>query len=306
MNIIFMGTPAFAVPALLCILESGLHNVVGVYTQPPKQAGRGMQLKNSVIHEVAERHNLPVFTPKSLRNVEEQQRFASLKADIAVVAAYGLLLPEEILIAPKYGCLNIHPSMLPRWRGAAPLQRTIMAGDCETAVCIMQMDEGLDTGDVILCEKFQLSPSITCGELHDITAKKGADLMMQAISQFSLGTVQRIKQSEEGVTYATKIDKREAKIDFTDSARKVLAQIHGLSPFPAAYLELNGERIKILSAEIVDLKNTAPSAVGVMLENGDIPCSEQAIRPLIMQREGKKAMPAAEVIRGLKICRAIK
>ncbi|MCC2108151.1 MAG: methionyl-tRNA formyltransferase [Hyphomicrobiales bacterium] len=249
MRVVFMGTPDFSVPVLTEIVGQG-HEVCCVYTRAPQPAGRGMDLRPSPVHKVAERFGIPVRTPKSLRNPEEQAAFAALDADCAVVVAYGLILPKPILDAPKLGCFNLHASLLPRWRGAAPIQRAIMAGDAETGVMVMQMDEGLDTGPVGMAERVAIGPDMTAGELHDALMKVGADLMSRALAAISRGSLAFRPQAGEGVTYAAKIDKAEARLDFSRPATEVHNLARGLSPFPGAWFEADlgrgPERVKVI------------------------------------------------------------
>src|SRR5690606_13063469 len=249
MRVVFMGTPEFSVPILTAIIGHG-YEVVAVYTQPPRPAGRrGLELTKSPVHEKAEQFGIPVFTPKSLKSPEEQAVFASLEADVAIVVAYGLLLPQAILDAPRLGCYNGHASLLPRWRGAAPIQRAIMAGDAETGMMVMKMDAGLDTGPVAMAEKVAITPDMTAGELHDRLSMIGADLMIRALGALERESLALQPQSEEGVTYAAKIDKAEARIDWSKPAKDVHNTIRGLSPFPGAWceMEINGavERVKL-------------------------------------------------------------
>ncbi|NDF12896.1 MAG: methionyl-tRNA formyltransferase [Proteobacteria bacterium] len=293
MKIIFMGTPAFAVPALEALIEAG-HEICAVYSQPPRPAGRDQQLQKSAVHLVAEKNNIPVYTPTSLKGAEEQQSFRQFEADYAVVAAYGLLLPKAILEGTKKGCLNIHPSLLPRWRGAAPIQRTIMAGDHETACCIMQMDEGLDTGNILACENMLLSTDITAGELHDMMAKKGADLLIKTLNTNPFG----IEQAVEGVTYAKKITKEETRIDWSDDAEVIRNKIRGLAPAPGAWFEYNGERIKIFSAAIVNISGTPGTLIDPTTFT--FACGKDALKPLLVQRAGKNVVPVEEFLRGMK------
>ena len=294
LKIIFMGTPDFAVPALKQIVAAGFE-VVAVYTAPPKPAGRGKELRKSAVHLAAEELGINVLTPPSLKTEE------LLDCDIAVVAAYGLLLPKHILQKPKYGCLNIHPSLLPRWRGAAPLQRTVMAGDKETAVCIMQMDIGLDTGDVLLKEKFPLSDKITVGELHDKCSLIGAELTVKALQ--NIGNLKPERQSEEGVTYAKKITPEDEVINWNEPAQIIDQKIRGLNPFPAAYFMYNGEKFKVLGAEIIDAKGEAGVAVD---DNMTIAVADKAVRITKIQRQGKKLMDAKEFLNGFKLPKGTK
>jgi methionyl-tRNA formyltransferase len=297
MRIVFMGTPEFAVPTLTEIASTG-HEVVAVYTRAPKPAGRGQAERKSPVHEAAEGFGIPVFTPRSLKGAPEQEVFASLDADVGVVVAYGLILPKAILEAPRLGCLNLHGSLLPRWRGAAPIQRAVMAGDTRTGVMVMQMDEGLDTGPVGLIEEMPIGPDMTSGELHDRMMLVGADLMGRALAALDRGSLHFTPQPEAGVTYAAKIDKAEARIDFSKSAGEVHNLIRGLSPFPGAWfeLELNGTRtrVKVLRSTLA----SGSGAPGTILPDLTIACGEGAVRLTTVQREGKGAMDAATFLRG--------
>jgi len=297
MRIIFMGTPEFAVPTLTEIVGNG-HEVVAVYTRAPKPAGRGQAERKSPVHEQAEGFGIPVFTPKSLRGEAEQIVFASHNADVAIVVAYGLLLPKPILDAPKLGCLNLHGSLLPRWRGAAPIQRAVMAGDKRTGIIVMQMEEGLDTGPMGLIEEMAVGPDMTAGELHDQMMLVGADLMGRALAALERGSLHFTPQPEEGATYARKIEKAETRIDWTRPAAEVHNHIRGLSPFPGAWfeLDLNGQpvRIKALRSTLAD-GNGAPGSIGPDLT---IACGSGAVRLVTVQREGKGAMDAVTFLRG--------
>ncbi len=300
MRVVFMGTPDFSVPVLTEILGQG-HEVCCVYTRAPQPAGRGMDMRPSPVHKVAERFGIPVRTPKSLRNAEEQAAFAALDADCAVVVAYGLILPKPILDAPRLGCFNLHASLLPRWRGAAPIQRAIMAGDAESGVMVMQMDEGLDTGPVGMVEKVAIGPDMTAGELHDALMKVGADLMARALAAISRGSLAFRAQAEEGVTYAAKIDKAEAKLDFSKPAQEVHNLARGLSPFPGAWFEADlgrgPERLKVLKTRLAQ----GSGAPGVVIGDGLIACGEGAIELVQVQRGGKAAMSFAEFARGARL-----
>jgi methionyl-tRNA formyltransferase len=299
LRIVFMGTPEFSVPTLSEMIGAG-HDIVAVYSQPPRPAGRGMAEKKSPIHEFAESCGIPVHTPRSLKSAEAQETFRAHQADVAVVVAYGLILPKPVLDAPRYGCLNLHGSKLPRWRGAAPIQRAIMAGDTETAVMVMQMEEGLDTGPVCLTELVPIGSDTTTGELHDELAHRGASLMVRALAALERDSLEMTPQSEDGVTYAAKIDKVEARIDFSKPAAEVHNHIRGLSPFPGAWFEadISGrtERIKVLRSQL------APGSHGTagMVLDDDllIACGEGAIRLTQLQRAGKKTMSAEEFQRG--------
>ncbi|MFN3662558.1 methionyl-tRNA formyltransferase [Yoonia sp.] len=294
MRIIFMGTPEFSVPVLDALVAAG-HDIAAIYTQPPRPAGRGKKDRPQAVHARADALGLPVRHPASLRNAEAQAEFAELDADIAVVVAYGLILPQAVLDAPRLGCLNIHASLLPRWRGAAPIHRAIMAGDRQTGVCIMQMEAGLDTGPVLLREALDIAPDETTGALHDRLSALGARLVVQALNRLPDLTPE--PQPEDGVTYASKIDKSEARVDWHQSAATVARQINGLSPFPGAWCEVAGERVKLLGAVVAE-GNAAP---GTVLSGFTIACSDGAVTITTAQREGKRAMPAAEVMRGLDL-----
>jgi methionyl-tRNA formyltransferase len=298
LRIIFMGTPDFAVPTLMEIVGQG-HEVVAVYSQPPRPAGRGMEERKTPVHEKAELLGLPVFTPLSLKSEEEQAKFAALDADVAVVVAYGLLLPKAILDAPAHGCLNLHGSLLPRWRGAAPIQRAIMAGDAETGVEVMRMGEGLDTGPVCMVERIAISDEMTAGDLHDKMMVLGADLMVRALAALSRGALSETEQAEDGVLYAQKIEKAESRVEFARPASEVHNHIRGLSPFPGAWceMEIKGkrQRVKILRSQLVE----GEGEPGTLLsEDMTIACKDGAIRLLELQRAGKGAMKAQDFQRG--------
>jgi methionyl-tRNA formyltransferase len=294
MKLVFMGTPEFAVVTLKALIAAR-HEIVCVYSQPPRPAGRGQNLKPSPVHDYAVSRAIEVRTPSSLRNAEEQKAFAALSADAAVAVAYGLILPHEVLEAPKLGCFNVHASLLPRWRGAAPIQRALMAGDTESGVCIMQMGEGLDTGPVCAIGRVAITPQTTAGTLHDELAELGARLMVETLI---MDKIQCVEQSTDGVTYAKKIDKAEAHIDFTKPAKEVHDHIHGLSPFPGAWAMMGDARIKILACEVVDRSGEA----GVALDDDlTVGCGSQALRLLKLQREGKGAMDARVFLRGFPI-----
>jgi methionyl-tRNA formyltransferase len=300
LRIVFMGTPAFSVPTLAEIIGAG-HEVVAVYSQPPRPAGRGMSETPSPVHQFAAAAGLPVLTPTSLRTPDTQATFAAHRADVAVVVAYGLLLPKPILEAPVHGCLNLHGSRLPRWRGAAPIQRAIMAGDTETAAMVMRMDTGLDTGPVCLSERIEIGPEMTAGDLHDVMMQRGADLMVRALAALERGSLNATPQPSEGVTYAAKIDKAESKLDFDRPAAEVHAKIRGLSPTPGAWFELamangNTERVKVLRASIIDATGPPGQILDARLT---IACADRAIRPSELQRAGKKAVGLDEFLRGI-------
>jgi methionyl-tRNA formyltransferase len=297
MKIIFMGTPDFAVPTFTGIVAAG-HEIVAVYTRAPKPAGRGQAERKSPVHLAAEGFGIPVRTPKTLRNADEQAAFAALGADVGIVVAYGLILPKPILDAPRLGCLNLHGSLLPRWRGAAPIQRAVLAGDARTGVMVMQMDEGLDTGPVALAEEMPIGPDTTTGELHDKMMLVGADLMGRALAALERGSLTFTPQSNDGVTYASKIDKAEARIDWSRPASEVHNLIRGMSPFPGAWFELElagiATRIKALRSTLV----AGSAAPGTILPDLTIACGAGAVRLVSVQREGKAAMDAATFLRG--------
>jgi len=293
-RIIFMGTPDFAVPALNALVAAG-HEVCAVYSQPPRPANRGKRLTPSAIHSRAEELGLEVRTPSSLKTAEQQDAYASLQADVAIVAAYGLILPQAILDAPKHGCLNIHGSILPRWRGAAPVQRAILAGDKETGVMIMQMEAGLDTGPVRATAKTVVDRK-TAGELTVELAHMGADLLVQVLTD--LTNYPAVTQSEGGLTYARKIEKAEAHLDFSQDAAAVERQIRAFNPVPGAFFEFEGERYRVLAAEI----EAGCGEPGTIIDNQlTIACADGAIRPTIIQRAGKPAMAVADFLRGNSI-----
>lgn len=294
MKIIFMGTPEFSVPVLEALVSVG-HEVVCVYSQPPRPAGRGKKEHPSPVQAKAEEMGLPVRYPTSLKGVEQQAEFAALDADVAVVVAYGLILPQAILDAPAQGCLNIHASLLPRWRGAAPIHRAIMAGDAETGVCIMQMDAGLDTGDVVLREATPIGKEETTGMLHDRLSEMGARLICDALER--LEELPRAPQPPSGVCYAEKIDKAEARIDWTASSEEVDRKIRGLSPFPGAWCDVAGERVKLLQSRLV----AGVGAPGEVLGGLRIACGKGAIEVLKAQRQGKRAMEAKEFLHGFDL-----
>lgn len=301
MRVVFMGTPDFSVPVLSEIIGQG-HDVVAVYSRAPKPAGRGMELKRSPVHELADRFGIEVHTPKSLRTEEAAELFRSHEADVAVVVAYGLILPPAILEAPSEGCLNLHASLLPRWRGAAPIQRAIMAGDKETGVMVMKMDEGLDTGPVAMVERIAITPDMTAGELHDRLSVLGADLMVRALAALSRGTLGFQAQAQEGVTYAHKIDKAEARIDWSKNAAELHDHIRGLSPFPGAFFEgdfgKGVERIKVLRSQVTKAQGEAGHLIG---DDLTIACGQGALHLIDVQRAGKAPMSAAEFLRGVRV-----
>jgi methionyl-tRNA formyltransferase len=295
MRLAFMGTPEFAVPSLDALVAAG-HEVVAVYTQPPRPANRGKKLTPSAVQTRAEELGLPVRSPLSLRNAEAQAEFAELDLDAAIVAAYGLILPQAILDAPKFGCLNVHGSLLPRWRGAAPVQRAILAGDRTTGVMVMQMEAGLDTGPVRATTEIEIGRKTT-GELTTELAELGAELMVVVLQDMAAHPA--IPQSGEGVTYAAKIDKSETRIDFSQSAAAVERQVRAFNPAPGAWFEYEGERYRILAAQVIPAQ---PNVAGEVLDSHlTIACGTDSIRPTLIQRAGKPAMPTADLLRGKPI-----
>ena len=295
MRIIFMGSPDFAVPALNALAEAG-HEIAAVYCQPPRPAGRGKADRKTAVHEWAEQLGLEVRTPKSLRSAEEQERFAALRADVAVVAAYGLILPKPILDAPRLGCVNIHASLLPRWRGAAPIQRAILAGDAVSGVTIMQMDEGLDTGPMLLARKLVLDRK-NAGQVTEEMARLGASALMEWITNPT--AFRPVPQPPEGATYAPKIGKAEARIDWSAPAGAIEGQVRAFAPSPGAWFEAAGERIKLLDAVAGEDASGAPGEV--LDDSLSIACGEGYIRPLRVQRAGRASMTPGELVRGFAI-----
>jgi methionyl-tRNA formyltransferase len=293
MRVIFMGTPDFSVPALDALVQH--HEVVAVYSQPPRPAGRGKKNRASAVQTRAEALGLPIHTPLSLRSEDAAKTFAAHRADVAVVVAYGLILPQNILDAAQHGCLNIHASLLPRWRGAAPIHRAIMAGDAASGVCIMQMEAGLDTGPVLLRDQTLIGPEETTADLHDRLSAMGAALILQALDR--LPDLEAVPQPEDGVTYAAKIDKGCTRVDWTQSAETVDRQIRGLSPFPGAWCDVGGERVKLLRSRLA-LGNGTP---GQVLEGFIIACGTGAVEVLQAQRDGKRPSDAADMLRGFSL-----
>jgi methionyl-tRNA formyltransferase len=301
LRVVFMGTPDFSVPALSEIVGAG-HDVVGVYTQPPRPAGRRMADRKSPVHVFAEEAELPVFVPKSLKLADAQEEFLALEPDAVVVVAYGQILPKRILDAPQLGCLNVHASLLPRWRGAAPIQRSILAGDKETGVMVMKMEEGLDTGPVALADRLVIGLDATAGEIHDHLSLMGASLILRALTSLENGELTFAPQPTEGVTYAAKISKEETRIDWTKSAAEVHNKIRGLSPYPGAWFEalLGGkpERVKVLRSVLVPGKGEP----GQLLDaNLTVACANQAVRLTQVQRAGKRPVGGAEFLRGFPL-----
>ena len=295
MKLVFMGTPNFSVPALQALAQSN-HQICAVYSQPPRPAGRGKKLRYSDVHKEALDLGLTVHNPESFKSENDQIIFRNLNADVAVVVAYGLLLPKPILLSPKLGCVNIHASLLPRWRGAAPIQRAIMDGDDETGVCIMKMNEGLDTGPILSSTKIQILENDTSKVLSKRLSLEGAKLIVKVLDSFSSHSAQA--QSTKGITYAKKIDKSEAKIDWSLSAETIDRKIRALSPFPGAWTEINGERVKLLASKVIDKENEP----GIVLDKGfSIACGQKAVEITEAQRQGKSAQNSDVFLRGFKL-----
>ena len=301
MRIVFMGTPDFASVAFQAVIDAG-HEIVAAYSQPPRPAGRGHDLRKSPVQVLAEKHSIPVHTPVSLKTPEAHATFASHGADLAVVAAYGLILPPTILDAPKRGCLNIHASLLPRWRGAAPIQRAILSGDAETGISIMQMEAGLDTGAVLLEQRTPIGPTETAGTLHDRLAALGATTIVEAVHQ--IDDLHSKPQPMEGVTYAAKISPEEARLDWTKDAVVLERAVRAFNPVPGAWTTLpNGERLKVLAAEVERHRNAGGAVPGAVVDDAlAIACGGPSVlRPTLVQRPGKKPMAASEMLRGLAV-----
>lgn len=298
LRVVFMGTPDFATPTLSEIIGQG-HEVMACYTREPAPAGRGMELRKSPVHTMAERFGIPVHTPRTLKSAEATALFASHQAEVAVVVAYGKLLPKAVLDLPELGCLNLHGSLLPRWRGAAPIQRAVMAGDAQTGVMVMRMEEGLDTGPVAMVEHISIGPEMTSGEVHDRMMHLGADLMARALAALSRGALGFRPQAADGVTYAHKIEKAEARIDWTKPATDLHNLVRGLSPFPGAFFEADwGQgptRVKILRSSV----DARSGQAGTVLDDAlSVACKTGALRLLEVQRAGKGPMTATEFLRG--------
>jgi methionyl-tRNA formyltransferase len=298
LRLVFLGTPDFAVPSLARLVDDG-HEIAAVYAQPPRRAGRGMAMTPAPVARFAQSRDVPVRTPASLKDPDAQRSFAALEADAAVVVAYGLMLPAAVLEAPRLGCYNVHASLLPRWRGAAPIQRAIMAGDAVTGISIMRMTQGLDEGPVCLAEPVPILPGTTTGELHDKLAALGAGLISQALRDLKEGRLHCTPQSSDGITYARKIDKAETHIDFTGCSQAVHNHVHALSPHPGAWFKLPaGPRVKVLKAELAE----GSGAVGTVLdETLTVACKKGAVRFLVLQREGKSPAQAPDFLRGCPV-----
>ena len=301
LRLVFMGTPDFAVPTLVELLGQR-HDIAAVYTREPRKAGRGMELTPSPIEREARRFGIPVLTPKTLRSEDAQAEFRAHEADAAVVVAYGLILPKPILDAPRLGCMNVHASLLPRWRGAAPINRAIMAGDSETGVAVMRMEEGLDTGPVAMAERVPIAADATAGELHDMLSRLGADLMGRALGGLERGALTFTPQPEDGVSYAAKMDKAETRIDWTRSWRDVHNHSRGLAPFPGAWFEIGAGSDAIRVKVLRTTRGEGSGAPGTVLDDGlTVACGEGAIRLLELQRAGRQPMRADEFLRGTEL-----
>jgi len=297
LRLAFLGTPDFAVPCLAALAEAG-HEIAAVYSQPPRPAGRGYALKPSPVQAFAEARGWPVRTPRSLKSPEEQAAFAALGLDLAVVVAYGLILPPAILEAPRLGCLNVHASLLPRWRGAAPIQRAILAGDRESGVTIMQMDAGLDTGPMLLKEAILLAPDETGESLHDRLAVLGARLIVAALAGLQAGRLSPEPQPVEGVTYAAKLSRDEARLDWRHPAVVLERQVRAFTPWPGAWFDVKGERVKVLAAERAE----GSGAPGTVLDDElTVACGVDALRPLVLQRSGRGPLPCRDWLRGFPV-----
>ncbi|HJN24893.1 MAG TPA: methionyl-tRNA formyltransferase [Rhodospirillales bacterium] len=294
LNLIFMGSPEFSVAALQALLDAG-HRVVRVYAQPPRPAGRGQKERPCPVHGFALENGLEVRTPKTFRNSDEQQSFQDLKADACVVAAYGLILPRAILESPRLGCLNIHASLLPRWRGAAPIQRAIIAGDETSGVTIMQMDEGLDTGDMLIREETPITADTTASDLHDRLSVIGAKLIVNALDELQAGALTGIPQPEDGVTYATKLERNEGRLDWEQSAGELERKVRGLNPWPGVWFEYADQRIKVLEASVGELTGEPGR---VLDDHLSVACSAEALKLVRVQKQGKGPMAAEEFLRG--------
>lgn len=301
MKVILMGTPQFSCPTLQILIDDDDIQVIAVYTKEPKISGRGQKINNTPIHKLALKHDIKTITPKTLRDPKIIQEFLDLKADACIVVAYGLILPKEIIEGTKFGCINLHPSLLPRWRGAAPIQRTIMNGDEQTATCVMRMDEGLDSGDIINQDIFDLDDEINYTQLADKFSNDGASLILKTLKELKSNTAKFIKQDDEQATYAKKISKTEALIDFSKSAKEVNQLIRGLSGNIGAYFVHKDERIKILKAKIIDQNKEGKIPGEILNDQMHITCKTGTIQPLILQKAGKRAMELEEFLKGNNI-----
>ncbi len=299
LRLAFLGSAEFAVPTLAALVASG-HEVTAVYTRPPRPAGRGQHPRPTPVQSWAEAHGLAVRTPRSLRSAEEQKAFAALNVDAGVVVAYGLILPQAVFAGPRLGCLNLHPSLLPRWRGAAPIQRALLAGDAVTGVTVMLVDEGLDSGPILLAREHPIAANATAGSLHDELAQLGAQAMLEALDGYAAGRLRPRPQTDKGATYADKIDKAEARIDWRRDAAEIERQIRAFNPAPGAWFEVDGLRIKVWAAEII---GDAPAgAPGEVLDDRlTVACGRGAVRPIRVQRAGRRVISVDELLRGLPL-----
>ncbi|BBK33828.1 methionyl-tRNA formyltransferase [Stella humosa] len=298
LRLIFMGSPGFAVPVLDALLAAG-HQVAACYSQPPKPANRGQRLSPCPVHAHAEALGIPVLTPRSLRGADAQAEFAAIRADAAVVAAYGLILPAAVLAAPRLGCINVHASLLPRWRGAAPIQRAILAGDAESGVTIMQMDAGLDTGAMLLAGRVPIRATTTASTLHDALAALGSRLIVEALDGLAAGAIQAVPQPTDGITYAAKLDRAEARIDWRADAEAIDRQVRAFDPWPGTWFELGPDRIRVLAGEVVPDRQEAP---GTVLDTHlTVACGSHAYRPTRVQRPGRAATDTDAMLRGFPI-----
>jgi methionyl-tRNA formyltransferase len=300
LRLVFMGSPEFSVPVLAALNDAG-HDVVAVYSQPPRPAGRGQKERRCAVHDYALEQGISVYTPKSFKEEGAVEQFQNLNADAAIVVAYGLILPSTILDAPKYGCINVHASLLPRWRGAAPIHRAILAGDDKSGVCIMQMDEGLDTGPVLLREETPITERTTVSVLHDRLSELGAALINPALDGLIGGTLAAENQPGDGVTYAHKLEKSEGLLDWSNSAEELERKIRAFIPWPGVWFEHDGERIKILSAEIINNDGAFGSPGTVLDDQFTIACGTGSLRPTCLQRPGKQKLILSEFLRGYPV-----
>lgn len=297
LKVVFAGTPEFAAEALTALINSE-HEVIAVYTQPDRPAGRGRKLKASPVKEVAEKYNLPIYQPESLKSESDQQQLRELNPDVMIVAAYGLILPQVVLDIPRMGCLNIHASLLPRWRGAAPIQRAILAGDTETGITIMQMNAGLDTGDMLSTSTCPIEQSETAGSLHDKLATLGASSLLKTLDQLLSGKIKAVKQDDSQASYAHKLEKQEAQLDWTLSAEQLDRQIRAFNPWPVAFFLVDDQTVRVWDAEIIDKQGAAGTVLQANKNGVDIACGHNSLRLLKLQPPGKKAMDVASFLNG--------
>ncbi len=300
LRIVFMGSPDFSVPILAALINAG-HTVIAAYSQPPRPAGRGQKERRCAVHDYALEHGIDVRTPTSFKDPDAITQFQKLDADIAVVVAYGLILPKSILVSPHLGCVNVHASMLPRWRGAAPIHRAILAGDRESGVCIMQMDEGLDTGPVLLRKSTPIDPDTTVSDLHDRLSELGAELIVPVICRLADGTSEITPQSDQGVTYAKKLEKSEGALDWALSAEELERKIRAFTPWPGVWFTYKGERIKVQSADVIPPSPSQETPGTVVDDTLTISCGSGYLRPAVLQRPGKQKMDLTDFLRGYPI-----